>query len=352
MRNVNNNYTMCGNFYLFILQVIDSPDNQFIPVEDPRHLEKVILNLVTNLPSTIPEDSRIVTPERGESSILPLSIIPPKKEKIVSAIEKIYGVIKNFSKESSNEMERNKEKLENILESPNQETEQDNGLAPPSLPPEDVMPGPMSLPSLLEPHQQLPPPIEPGSSNLRPSTLLTRDRGEPSYYGTSNRRRRQSNRRGFESTFRRPLSSVPTPLNSPSVSMPYGVFNVSGGEVIDENFSPTLIDQGDINNPDITIRLPVIDMSARTQPNYVVTSTVTPIGSDCIGSKRQNNSHDHESPKKKQQPARETATHDETHAEQWDVNPVFDRLLQATSKSLKYSVKKFRLFDFTYIQTD
>ncbi|KAL0902324.1 hypothetical protein ABMA27_000221 [Loxostege sticticalis] len=71
---------------------------QNLAVEDPRQLEKVILHLVTNLPSPQPEeDFRGESPDRS----LPggagrLAIIPPKKERIVSAIEKIYSVIKTF----------------------------------------------------------------------------------------------------------------------------------------------------------------------------------------------------------------------------------------------------------------
>lgn len=67
-------------------------------VEDPRALEKVILHLVTNLPSPKPENISPL-PEKGESPTLPLAIIPPRKERIISAIEKIYKVINIFSKD-------------------------------------------------------------------------------------------------------------------------------------------------------------------------------------------------------------------------------------------------------------
>nr|QLH55914.1 methoprene-tolerant protein 2 [Chilo suppressalis] len=74
-------------------------NDQNLSVEDPRQLEKVILHLVTNLPSPKPSNE-----ERGASpdcvpSAGHLAIIPPKKERIVSAIKKIYGVIKNFPKD-------------------------------------------------------------------------------------------------------------------------------------------------------------------------------------------------------------------------------------------------------------
>lgn len=62
-----------------------------LPVEDPRQLEKVILHLVTNLPSPQPEDSHHNTYPNSEPSHL--AIIPPQREKIQKAIEKSYSVI-------------------------------------------------------------------------------------------------------------------------------------------------------------------------------------------------------------------------------------------------------------------
>lgn len=70
-----------------------------LTVEDPRALEKVILHLVTNLPSPKPENVSPL-PEKGDSSTLPLAIIPPKKERIISAIDKIYNVINIFTKDN------------------------------------------------------------------------------------------------------------------------------------------------------------------------------------------------------------------------------------------------------------
>ncbi|XP_013179532.1 PREDICTED: nuclear receptor coactivator 3-like isoform X2 [Papilio xuthus] len=65
-------------------------DRQGLRVEDPQQLQKVILHLVTNLPSpcrTTPSNS----PSEEERSPYRLSIIPPKKERIVNAIDKIYN---------------------------------------------------------------------------------------------------------------------------------------------------------------------------------------------------------------------------------------------------------------------
>lgn len=72
-------------------------NDQNLAVEDPRQLEKVILHLVTNLPS--PQSEEDFQGETADCSIPPaarLAIIPPRKERIVSAIEKIYSVIKTF----------------------------------------------------------------------------------------------------------------------------------------------------------------------------------------------------------------------------------------------------------------
>ncbi|KPI96160.1 Neuronal PAS domain-containing protein 2, partial [Papilio xuthus] len=71
-------------------------DRQGLRVEDPQQLQKVILHLVTNLPSpcrTTPSNS----PSEEERSPYRLSIIPPKKERIVNAIDKIYNREENES---------------------------------------------------------------------------------------------------------------------------------------------------------------------------------------------------------------------------------------------------------------
>ncbi|XP_068624386.1 uncharacterized protein [Battus philenor] len=82
----------------------DANDGHSLPVEDPRRLEKVILHLVTNLPSSPPVACQY-NPVNGCSSPFRLSIIPPRKEKIVNAIEKIYSVIKSFKKKPKFGME-------------------------------------------------------------------------------------------------------------------------------------------------------------------------------------------------------------------------------------------------------
>lgn len=77
-------------------------DNQTVAVEDPRQLEKVILHLVTNLPSPqVNDNSCNIYPDDGELSSRRLALIPPKKERIVSAIEKIYTVLKTIPKQPS-----------------------------------------------------------------------------------------------------------------------------------------------------------------------------------------------------------------------------------------------------------
>lgn len=64
-------------------------------VEDPRQLEKVILHLVTNLPSSSPSRT-------SREQLAPrISIIPHKKERILSAIDKIYTVITTIPKQPS-----------------------------------------------------------------------------------------------------------------------------------------------------------------------------------------------------------------------------------------------------------
>ncbi|KOB72960.1 Methoprene-tolerant homolog-2, partial [Operophtera brumata] len=72
-------------------------DNEAVAVEDPRNLERVILHLVTNLPS----QSSSPEPVSALPTALRLALIPPKKERIVSAIEKIYTVIKTIPKNPS-----------------------------------------------------------------------------------------------------------------------------------------------------------------------------------------------------------------------------------------------------------
>ncbi|KAI8430986.1 hypothetical protein MSG28_001079 [Choristoneura fumiferana] len=71
-------------------------NDESLPVEDPRQLEKVILHLVTNLPSPQPEEREMSLSPDGTKPPVHLAIIPPRKERIVSAIEKIYSVIKTF----------------------------------------------------------------------------------------------------------------------------------------------------------------------------------------------------------------------------------------------------------------
>lgn len=70
-----------------------------VPVEDPRQLEKVIMSLVTNLPSPLSSPAPLL-PDQPSTSVR-LAIIPPKRERIVSAIEKIYTVIKQIPKQPS-----------------------------------------------------------------------------------------------------------------------------------------------------------------------------------------------------------------------------------------------------------
>lgn len=90
---------------LDFLQVND----ESIPVEDPRQLEKVILHLVTNLPSPQPDENEMSLSPDGSKPPVHLAIIPPRKERIVSAIEKIYSVIKTFKNPNiDREMKRKK----------------------------------------------------------------------------------------------------------------------------------------------------------------------------------------------------------------------------------------------------
>ncbi|XP_059054469.1 hypoxia-inducible factor 1-alpha-like [Achroia grisella] len=83
-------------------EIKDTNDSQVVPVEDPRQLEKVILHLVTNLPSPDIDDiPPSISPERFDSPSFRLSIIPPRKERIVKAIEKIYSIISPLPKSRS-----------------------------------------------------------------------------------------------------------------------------------------------------------------------------------------------------------------------------------------------------------
>ncbi|CAG9782130.1 unnamed protein product [Diatraea saccharalis] len=82
---------------------VKDANDQNLSIEDPRQLEKVILHLVTNLPSPQPSDEGCGASSNCLPSSEHLAIIPPKKERIVSAIEKIYSVINHFP----NEMENN-----------------------------------------------------------------------------------------------------------------------------------------------------------------------------------------------------------------------------------------------------
>lgn len=82
-------------------------------VEDPKQLEKVILNMVTTLPSANEINSPRVSPSRGESPHR-LALIPPKKERIVSAIEKIYTVIKTIPKKPDEDLKSVIEKVQAV----------------------------------------------------------------------------------------------------------------------------------------------------------------------------------------------------------------------------------------------
>ncbi|XP_063546467.1 neuronal PAS domain-containing protein 2-like isoform X2 [Cydia strobilella] len=77
-------------------EVTDTNDDS-IPVEDPKQLEKVILHLVTNLPSPQPDENGHSLSREGDGPHVHLAIIPPHKERILMGIEKIYTVIKNFN---------------------------------------------------------------------------------------------------------------------------------------------------------------------------------------------------------------------------------------------------------------
>lgn len=86
-------------------------ENQPAPVEDPRRLEQVILHLVTNLPSPplkgkVEDPFSITSPENSASPTHRLTIIPPNKERIVCAIEKMYSVIKHFQRVPDHEENR------------------------------------------------------------------------------------------------------------------------------------------------------------------------------------------------------------------------------------------------------
>nr|XP_026500846.1 neuronal PAS domain-containing protein 3-like isoform X2 [Vanessa tameamea] len=93
----------------FDVEEKEEDTKQSLPVEDPRQLEKVILHLVTNLPSPQPEDTHHNPCSRnGEVSPSHLAIIPPQRERIQKAIEKSYSVIKTIDMASNREWKSNK----------------------------------------------------------------------------------------------------------------------------------------------------------------------------------------------------------------------------------------------------
>lgn len=66
--------------------------------------------MVTNLPSPQPPDYQVASsPIQDDTFQGRLAIIPPRRERIVSAIEKIYSVIKTFNKEPALKMEGSQE---------------------------------------------------------------------------------------------------------------------------------------------------------------------------------------------------------------------------------------------------
>ncbi|CAH0703457.1 unnamed protein product [Spodoptera exigua] len=86
-------------------EIENDDSDETVPVEDPRRLEQVILHLVTNLPSPAPPESNQEPNSSPHKNKSPhhLTIIPPNKERIVSAIEKIYNVIKAVPRDSNYE---------------------------------------------------------------------------------------------------------------------------------------------------------------------------------------------------------------------------------------------------------
>ncbi|XP_026500846.2 hypoxia-inducible factor 1-alpha-like isoform X2 [Vanessa tameamea] len=93
----------------FDVEEKEEDTKQSLPVEDPRQLEKVILHLVTNLPSPQPEDTHHNPCSiNGEVSPSHLAIIPPQRERIQKAIEKSYSVIKTIDMASNREWKSNK----------------------------------------------------------------------------------------------------------------------------------------------------------------------------------------------------------------------------------------------------
>ncbi|KAJ2954250.1 hypothetical protein O0L34_g2498 [Tuta absoluta] len=77
--------------------------DETLPVQD---LERVILYLVTNLPSPPPSQSRSNTPETEALPAQPLAIIPPNRERILSAIEKIYSLVKAAGRRQQSEVKK------------------------------------------------------------------------------------------------------------------------------------------------------------------------------------------------------------------------------------------------------
>lgn len=114
-----------------------------LPVEDPRQLEKVILHLVTNLPSPQPEDSHHNTYPNSEPSHL--AIIPPQREKIQKAIEKSYSVI-NYIDMAANREWNNTSNFRN----------QRSTITPRSVAKPQYNPPPQSQPPLLLPEEEDP----------------------------------------------------------------------------------------------------------------------------------------------------------------------------------------------------
>ncbi|XP_028032150.1 circadian locomoter output cycles protein kaput-like isoform X2 [Bombyx mandarina] len=77
-----------------LLKYDEGTSNQLVPVEDPKQLVNVVLHMVTDLPTSKPgialKQNNPASPSHN------LSIIPPKKERIVSGVEKIYTIFKNM----------------------------------------------------------------------------------------------------------------------------------------------------------------------------------------------------------------------------------------------------------------
>ncbi|XP_072930598.1 uncharacterized protein [Epargyreus clarus] len=89
-----------------------------IPVEDPRQLEKVILHLVTNLPSPESSDFGDKASAGSGDGCHRISIIAPKKERIVNAIKNIthvfYPRIRKMKNKNDQDKLTNKNNTSNI----------------------------------------------------------------------------------------------------------------------------------------------------------------------------------------------------------------------------------------------